>query len=275
MTWITGDLRIPEVPATTDLPPTASEGSLFVVLSPIRLWARSGGGWVQIATPSGTPSEPSPASETVAGVAELATQAETDTGTDDGRIVTPLKLANRTATESRSGLAEIATQAEVDAGTIDTHIVTPAKLSGRVASETLLGIVALATNAQAVGGNNNVRAMTPLRTKEAVTPGAWIAPTLLNSWVDSGAPEEVAGYRKTLWGEVQLRGSIKNGTTTNGTTILTLPAGYRPASTRRFGSVFASSGSCTILVDAAGAVTIYQVTNNAVLSLESVRFDAA
>lgn len=32
------------------------------------------------------------ASETVAGVAELATQAETDAGTDDLRIVTPLKL---------------------------------------------------------------------------------------------------------------------------------------------------------------------------------------
>lgn len=32
------------------------------------------------------------ASETSAGIAELATQAETDTGTDDLRIVTPLKL---------------------------------------------------------------------------------------------------------------------------------------------------------------------------------------
>lgn len=32
------------------------------------------------------------ASETVAGIAEIATQAETDTGTDDLRIVTPLKL---------------------------------------------------------------------------------------------------------------------------------------------------------------------------------------
>jgi hypothetical protein len=34
------------------------------------------------------------ASETSAGIAEIATQAETDTGTDDLRIVTPLKLAN-------------------------------------------------------------------------------------------------------------------------------------------------------------------------------------
>lgn len=34
-----------------------------------------------------------PASETVAGVLEIATQAETDAGTDDVRSVTPLKLA--------------------------------------------------------------------------------------------------------------------------------------------------------------------------------------
>lgn len=33
------------------------------------------------------------ASESVAGIAEIATQAETDTGTDDLKIVTPLKLA--------------------------------------------------------------------------------------------------------------------------------------------------------------------------------------
>lgn len=34
------------------------------------------------------------ASESSAGIAELATQAETDTGTDDTRFVTPLKLAS-------------------------------------------------------------------------------------------------------------------------------------------------------------------------------------
>lgn len=44
-----------------------------------------------------------PASETVAGVIEIATQAETDAGTDDVRAITPLKLAGwagrkRTAT---------------------------------------------------------------------------------------------------------------------------------------------------------------------------------
>ena len=33
------------------------------------------------------------ASETTAGIAEIATQGETDTGTDDARFITPLKLA--------------------------------------------------------------------------------------------------------------------------------------------------------------------------------------
>lgn len=43
--------------------------------------------WTTFGTSSGA------ASETSAGIAELATQAETDAGTDDARIVTPLKLA--------------------------------------------------------------------------------------------------------------------------------------------------------------------------------------
>ncbi|MGD9545052.1 MAG: hypothetical protein AB7F41_14560 [Methylocystis sp.] len=44
--------------------------------------------WTAFGTAAGS------ASESSAGVAEIATQGETDTGTDDARIVTPLKLAN-------------------------------------------------------------------------------------------------------------------------------------------------------------------------------------
>ena len=69
------------------------------------------------------------ATENRKGIAEIATQAETNTGTDDEKIVTPKKLAARTATESRKGVAEIATQAETNAGTDDEKIVTPKKLA--------------------------------------------------------------------------------------------------------------------------------------------------
>jgi len=56
------------------------------------------------------------ATETASGSAELATQAETDAGVDDQKIVTPLKLAN--APVSASGvLAAIASSAAGDVGT--------------------------------------------------------------------------------------------------------------------------------------------------------------
>ncbi len=44
----------------------------------------------------------SAATETAAGIAELATQSETDTGTDDARIVTPLKLATWSGRKRKS-----------------------------------------------------------------------------------------------------------------------------------------------------------------------------
>lgn len=83
-----------------------------------------------------------PATETVKGVAEIATLAEVEAGTDDERIVTPLKLATilaellggfGSATETVEGVIELATQAEVDAGTDDQRAVTSLKLATRLA----------------------------------------------------------------------------------------------------------------------------------------------
>jgi hypothetical protein len=53
-----------------------------------------GGGAILVGGTDGNTSAP-PSTETTAGIAEIATQAEVDTGTDDSRIVTPLKLKQR------------------------------------------------------------------------------------------------------------------------------------------------------------------------------------
>lgn len=68
------------------------------------------------------------ATTTVLGLVFLATDAETQTGTDTVKAVTPSALSARTATETRTGIAEIATDAELTTGTDDTRIVTPLKL---------------------------------------------------------------------------------------------------------------------------------------------------
>lgn len=69
--------------------------------------------------------------DTRTGLIEIATQVETDTGTDYTRAVTPKTLNDRKATEGLTGIARIATQIEFDAGTLDNVISTPLKIKTR------------------------------------------------------------------------------------------------------------------------------------------------
>ena len=59
---------------------------------------------------------------------ELASSAETITGTDTAKGVTPAGLAALTSTNARKGLIEIATDAEAIAGSDTSRAVTPANL---------------------------------------------------------------------------------------------------------------------------------------------------
>lgn len=79
-------------PALTGTPtaPTASPGTNTTQLATTA--------FVTAAITAGTPA----ASETVSGIAELATTAETTAGTDDLRIVTPLKLKNKYKAKSNN-----------------------------------------------------------------------------------------------------------------------------------------------------------------------------
>jgi hypothetical protein len=98
------------------------------------------------------------ATETAAGIIEIATAAEVGTGTDNTRALTPAGTASITklgtvvsgdvtavvsaATEVLAGKIEIATQAEVTTGTDDVRAITPLKL------KTALGTTATVSNAR-------------------------------------------------------------------------------------------------------------------------------
>lgn len=77
---------------------------------------------------------PASASESAAGLIEIATDTEAGAATDDTRAVTPKKLGNFfssriiQATEALLGVLKIATQTQTNAGTDDTVAVTPKKL---------------------------------------------------------------------------------------------------------------------------------------------------
>lgn len=90
--------------------------------------------------------------ETLHGLVELATNAETQTGTDIYRAVTPAGLASLTASTTRSGLVELATNAETQSGADNVRAVTPAGLASLTASTTRAGLVELATVDEVLAG---------------------------------------------------------------------------------------------------------------------------
>lgn len=69
----------------------------------------------------------------------------------------------------------------------------------------------------------------------------WIAPTLLNTWVDYGSGHSPIGYYKDALGRVHIRGLIRDGTDTALTDLFALPAGYRPAYRMIFGCVMSNA----------------------------------
>lgn len=92
----------------------------------------------------------------------------------------------------------------------------------------------------------------------ASADGAWTTLTLLAGWVDHGAYTIPPGFRKLANGNVQFRGAIKSGTTTNGTTITNMPAGNRPVG-KTVHLAYTSSSTCLIEINTDGTVKIYNV----------------
>ncbi len=100
------------------------------------------------------------ASTTVKGIVELATDAETQTGTDTARAVTPASLQSKVSSTSAKGIVELATSAETITGSDTTRAGTSAGLQAKVSSVTAKGIVELATNTETITGTDTTRAVT-------------------------------------------------------------------------------------------------------------------
>jgi hypothetical protein len=140
------------------------------------------------------------ATETIKGVAEIATTAEAQAGTDDERILTPAKLQSVTSTETRRGVIELATNAEVQAGTDTSRAVTPAGLASRTATETRTGVIEIATNAEVLAGTDTDRAVTPagLAARTATTTRTGVIEIATQSEVDLGSDTTRAVTPQTL-----------------------------------------------------------------------------
>lgn len=101
----------------------------------------------------------------------------------------------------------------------------------------------------------------------------WKALSLLNGWtVYSATPN---GYYKDPNGIVRVKGEIQAGTTTIGTNIFVLPAGYRPLE-RKFFPVLFSTGVGAVALYPDGSVRVETALTASVIlhSLNAIIFRA-
>jgi hypothetical protein len=102
-----------------------------------------------------------------------------------------------------------------------------------------------------------------------LTPLAWQPITLTGSWTNRPG-YTVASYRKLFSGSnLQIVLNLSAGTLTNGTTIFTLPVGYRPISIVQMSIITRISAAPqqmgAIEIDTAGAAKIYDVGATTIL----------
>jgi hypothetical protein len=187
---IGGLIKVPQGAITGNGPPPASfRGELgqqyFDISDPANpvLYIYNGNSW-QI----GGIAE---ATTTAAGIVELSTLAELQTGTAPaGAVPTANDVATviqgivvgavPAATEGQAGIAEIATQVETDAGTDDTRIVTPLKLANFVGGGGFPGVFTdlTATGTVSFTGATGGITMTSATASSFGTTGAGIDLTL-------------------------------------------------------------------------------------------------
>jgi hypothetical protein len=106
----------------------------------------------------------------------------------------------------------------------------------------------------------------------SITQDAVLAPALVNNWQNFGAAYATAGYWKDKEGMVHLQGLISSGNASSGTTLLNLPAGYRPSGGRLIFTVLTSGGMGRVDVNINGDVIIDNIPGNAWLNLTGISF---
>lgn len=101
----------------------------------------------------------------------------------------------------------------------------------------------------------------------------WQNLTLNNGWTAYGSTFQAPIFMKKVDGTVQMAGVIAPGTTTGGTQVATLPAGYIPVADHMFRVTAGASATADVYIRNTGAVQIQNPTGTIQwLSLSGIRF---
>jgi len=105
---------------------------------------------------------------------------------------------------------------------------------------------------------------------------AWTPLPLANGWTNYGAGYAPAQYVRLPSGLVVVQGLIAPGTLTDGTTVATLPASYRPAASLEFLTKTSTTTQSFTVFDVltSGALNIYHAAGAVNVALFGISFPA-
>jgi hypothetical protein len=201
------------------------------------------------------------------------------------------KTAAYTLTASDSVITANATSAAFTL-TLPTAVGAAGLLYTIKKIDTSVNTVTIATAAsQTIDGATTFVMRTPNLTAQLISDGAnwqiidimstdpWHGMTLANGWTVGSAGSQPPSYRFMAPNIVHITGTLNAGTLTNGTTIATLPLGYRPLfiTTTSSQPMYVSGGSAVTLppvvyIDSSGNVKIYNVPTGTVAIQFNVTF---
>jgi len=220
------------------------------------------------------------ASDTIKGKVELATDAETVTGTDTERAVTPsgVKAAIDAstgvpdATDTVKGKVELATTAEAAAGLSTALAVTPAGVAAAIAStsvpdatEAVKGKVELATTAEAVAGTDVSRAVTPAGVAAVIAALIGAAPASLNTLSElADALADDANFAATMTGLLALKAPLASPAFSGSPTAPTPSPGDNDGSIATTAFVTAALAAAQMAVRPARVTAAGSGTNGAI-----------
>lgn len=125
------------------------------------------------------------ANSTTKGLAETATDAEVQTGTDTARYITPAGLAACTATTTRKGVGETSTDAEARARTSTAVFITPSNLAAKSGFHAHLG---------GIDPNINVNTLTRLEFNTELYDTAGDYDTTNYRWTPPASRVQIIGH---------------------------------------------------------------------------------
>lgn len=182
-----------------------------------------------------------------------------------------------TGTAARTGTA--VTSVSVTAGGSGYTTGAPVWILNFVANawDTLINSIATwRDNVNANGKNlSNLGTLTFAGGGGLVQP-TWNALSLSNSWVNAGGSNQVAQYCIDALGFVHVRGDIKSGTSADGTTLFTLPSGFRPPASMAYavaGAFRAGPENVPqVNISSGGVATVYGLSSNSYLHIGPISF---